>query len=88
MPDIRLKSEKTTICFVNWKIHNTVFPNKTKPKKSNNEKYDFREITKIFTNESLTAMKEAIALNCRNLNRKFVIHSCYNRNGAINVKRD
>ena len=36
--------------------------------------------------ESLTPMNESIAFNCRKLERKELIHSCYSRNGIINIK--
>ena len=46
---------------------------------------NFREGT-IFANESLTPMNEFIPFNCRRLKRKELIHSCYSRNGILNIK--
>ena len=57
-------------------------------KKSNNEKYDFGKSSIIFIFQDLTAIKEAIAFNCRKLKGTFILQSYYNRNGIINVKRE
>ena len=57
-------------------------------KKSNNEKYDFGKSSIIFIFQDLTAIKEAIAFNCRKLKGTFILQSYYNRNGMINVKRE
>ena len=67
--------------FVNRKSCNKIFENKKKLVILNNEKYNFSEGTKIFISESLTPMNESIAFNCRKLK-----HSCYNRNGVINIR--
>ena len=39
-----------------------------------------------FFNESLTPVNELIAFNCRKLKRKELIHSCYSKNGVLNIK--
>ena len=57
-------------------------------KKSNNEKYNFEKSSIIFIFQDLTAIKEAIAFNCRKLKGTFILQSYYNRNGMINVKRE
>ena len=62
------------------------FENKKKLAKLNNEKHNFREGTKIFVNESLTPMNEFIPFNCTKLKCKELIHSCYSRNGVLNIK--
>ena len=85
-PDATSKSKKTIVRFVNRKNCNKIFENKKKLAKLNNEKHNFREGTKIFVRESLTRMNEFIAFNCRKLKRKELIHSCYSRNGIINIK--
>ena len=40
----------------------------------------------MFVSESLTPMNESITFNCRKLKHKELIHSCYSRNGIINIK--
>ena len=85
-PDVKSKSKKTVVRFVNRKNCNKIFENKKKLAKLNNEKHNFREGTKIFVNESLTPMNELIAFNCRKLKRKELIHSCYSKNGVLNIK--
>ena len=59
---------------------------KKKLAKLNNGKHSFRQGTKMFVNESLTPMNEPIVFNCRKLKLKELIHSCYNRNGGLNIK--
>ena len=85
-PDATSKSKKTIVRFVNRKNCNKIFENKKKLNENNNGKHNFREGTKIFVSESLTPMNESIAFNCRKLKRKELIHSCYSRNGIINIK--
>ena len=85
-PDATSKSKKTIVRFVNRKNFNKIFENKKKLNENNNGKHNFREGTKIFVSESLTPMNESIAFNCRKLKRKELIHSCYSRNGIINIK--
>ena len=85
-PDATSKSKKTIVRFVNRKNCNKIFENKKKLAKLNNEKHNFREGTKTFVRESLTPMNEFIAFNCRKLKRKELIHSCYSRNGIIDIK--
>ena len=85
-PDVKSKSKRTVFRFVNRKNCNKNFENKKKLAKLNNEKHNFREGTKIFVNESLTLMNELIAFNCRKLKRKELIHSCYSKNGVLNIK--
>ena len=87
-PDATSKSKKTIVRFVNRKNCNKIFENKKKLNENNNGKHNFREGTKIFVSESLTPMNESIAFNCRKLKRKkIIIHSCYSRNGIINIER-
>ena len=85
-PDVTSKSKKTVACFVNRKNCYKIFENKKKLSKLNNEKHNFREGTRIFVSESLTPMNKSIALYCRKLKRKKLIHPCYSRNGIINIK--
>ena len=85
-PEVTSKSKKTIVRFVNRKNCNKIFENKKKLAKLNNEKHNFREGTKTFVRESLTPMNEFIAFNCRKLKRKELIHSCYSRNGIIDIK--
>ena len=66
-PDVKSKSKKAVVRFVNRKNCNKIFENKKKLAKLNNEKHNLREGTKIFVNESLTLMDELIAFNCRKL---------------------
>ena len=80
--DVKSKSKKTVVHFVNRKNCNKIFENKKKLAKLNNEKHNFGEGTKIFVNESLTPMNELITFNCRKLKRKELIHSCFSRNGV------
>ena len=63
-----------------------IFGNKKKLAKLNNEKHKFRGGVKLFVSESSTLMDESIAFNCRKLKRKELIHSCYSRNGIINIR--
>ena len=87
-PDVTSKSKKTIVRFANRKNCNKIFENKKKLAKLNNQKHNFREGTNIFVTESLTPMNESIAFNCRKLKRKkIIIHSCYSRNGIINIER-
>ena len=85
-PDVTSKSKKTIVRFANRKNCSKIFENKRKPAKLNNQKHNFREGTKLFVSESLTPMNESIAFNCRKLKCKELIHSCYSRNGIINIK--
>ena len=85
-PDVTSKSKKTIVRFANRKNCNKIFENKKKLAKLKNQKHNFREGTKIFVSESLAPMNESIAFSCRKLKRKELIHSCYNRNGIINIK--
>ena len=82
--DVGLKSRKLIVRFVNRRSCHRVFANK----KSNNEKYNFGKSSIIFIFQDLTAIKEAIAFNCRKLKGTFILQSYYNRNGMINVKRE
>ena len=86
-PDVKSKSKKIVVRFVNRKNCNKIFENKNKLKKlnnelakSSNEKHNFREGTKVFVNESLTPMNDFIAFNYRKLKREELIHSCCSRN--------
>ena len=85
-PEVKSKSKKTANRFVNRKNCNKIFENKKKLSKLNNGKHNFREETKIFVNESFTPMNEFIAFNYRKLRRKELIHTCYSRNGVLNIK--
>ena len=84
--DVTSKSKKTIVRFANRKNCSKIIENKRKPAKLNNQKHNFREGTKLFVSESLTPMNESIAFNCRKLKCKELIHSCYSRNGIINIK--
>ena len=92
-PDVKSKSKKIVVRFVNRKNCNKIFENKNKLKKlnnelakSSNEKHNFREGTKVFVNESLTPMNDFIAFNYRKLKREELIHSCCSRNGVLIIK--
>ena len=82
--DVRLKSKKTIVQFVNRKICNKIFENKKKLAKLN--KNNFTERTKILISDDLTPMNEPTAFNCRKLKCKELIHSCYNRNEVIYIR--
>ena len=62
--DIRSKSKKTVVPFVNRKNCSKIFGNKKELAKLNNGKHNFTEGTNVFVNESLTPMNEFIAFNC------------------------
>ena len=78
--------KKTIVRFANRKNCNKIFENKKKLAKLNYQKHNFREGTKSFVSESLTPTNESIAFNCTKLKHKELIHSCYSRNGIINIK--
>ena len=67
--NVRLKSKKTIVHFVNKENCIKIFENKKKLVKLNHEKCNFREGTRIFVSKSLTPMNE----------------SSYSRNGVINI---
>ena len=84
--DVTSKSKNTIVRFVNRKNCNKIFENKKKLAKLNIEKHNFRKGANIFVSKTWTPMNESIAFNCGKLKRKELIHSCYNRNGIVNIK--
>ena len=87
--NVNIKESDMEACyrFGNRKSCNEIFKNKKKLTKVNNQKHNFREGAKLVKLcESLTAMNGSISFNCRKLEHKKLIHSCYSRNGVINIK--
>ena len=82
-PDVRLKSRKTIACFVSRKSCYKTFENKKKLANLNDKKHNCNK--NIYQWISLK-MNEPITFNCRSLKCKELIHSCYSRNGVINIR--
>ena len=52
------------------------------------KKFNFNAVTKLYINEKLIPMNEAIAFNCKKLRRSNIIHSCHTREGILHIKHE
>ena len=53
------------------------------------KKFNFNADTKLYINEKLTSMNEAISFNCKKLRRiSNIIHSCYTREAILHMKHE